>query len=65
MQYNIWKEYTDKYGIDFISLFDTFEGMSEQAIHSIFITNDIHWNERGNQIVADYIWQHIMNNAEK
>ena len=63
-QYNIWKEYTDKYHIDFISLFDLMESMSAEEIHSIFIVNDIHWNEKGNQIVADYIWQHILNNME-
>ena len=65
IQYNIWKEYTDKYHIDFISLFDTFESMSDEEISSIFIKNDIHWNEKGNAIVADYIWQHIVNNPEE
>ncbi len=64
LQYDIWKKYTDQYDIDFISLFDTFEAMSPEEIHSIFIPNDIHWNEKGNKIVADYIWQHILNNME-
>ena len=63
-QHDIWKEYTDKYHIDFISLFDTFESMPDKELPSIFITNDIHWNEKGNRIVADYIWQHIVNNSE-
>ena len=58
--YEIWKEYTDKYHIDFISLFDTFESMSEEELKSIFIKYDIHWNDKGNSIVADYIWQHIV-----
>ena len=64
LHHNIWKEYADKYHIDFISLFDTFESMSDEEITSIFIKNDIHWNEKGNAIVADYIWQHIVNNSE-
>ena len=63
-QYDMWKEYTDKYHIDFISLFDTFEAMSPEELHTIFITNDIHWNDKGNRIVADYIWQHILENSE-
>ena len=63
-QHDIWKEYTDKYHIDFISLFDTFESMPDKELPSIFITNDIHWNEKGNRIVADYIWQHIVSNSE-
>lgn len=64
LQYNIWKEYTDKYNIDFISLFDTFESMTPEEIRSIFIPNDIHWNDKGNRIAADYIWQHILNSME-
>ena len=63
-QYDLWKEYTDKYHIDFISLFDTFESMSPEEISSIVIKIDIHWNDKGNRIVADYIWQHIVNNSE-
>jgi len=64
LQYKIWKDYTDKYHIDFISLFDLLESMPPEEIHSIFIVNDIHWNDKGNKIVADYIWQHILNNTE-
>ncbi|MBP5407116.1 hypothetical protein J6Z19_08225 [bacterium] len=64
MQYDIWKEYTDKYHIDFISLFDVFESMTPEEINSIFIANDIHWNDKGNKIAADYIWQHILENSE-
>ena len=63
-QYEIWKEYTDKYHIDFISLFDTFEAMSPEELSSIFIKYDIHWNDKGNKIVADYIWQHISDNTK-
>ena len=65
LQYNIWKEYTENHHIDFISLFDFFEAMPPEEIHSIFIVNDIHWNEKGNKIVADYIWQHILNVMEE
>ena len=64
MQYDIWKEYADKYHIDFISLFDVFESMPPEELSSIFIKNDIHWNEKGNRIAADYIWQHIVNNMK-
>ena len=64
MQHDIWKEYTDKYGIDFISLFDLFENMPPEELSSLFIRGDIHWNEKGNQVAADYIWQHIVDNSE-
>ena len=58
-QYDLWKGYTDKYNIDFISLFEVYESMPIEAAAGFFIKNDIHWNERGNQIAADYIWDHI------
>jgi hypothetical protein len=38
--------------------------MPPEELNSLFIREDIHWNEKGNQVAADYIWQHIVNNPE-
>jgi len=52
----IWKEFTDKYKINFINYFPEFiSGNKTSNKNKYFIDGDIHWNEKGHKEIAEKI----------
>jgi len=58
-QLEIWKKFSEKKDIDFMELFSLFETIPKDKIDEYFIPQDIHWSEKGNRFVAEYMWKMI------
>jgi len=53
---SIWEEFSNKNNINFISLYPEFlKSNAKETILENFILGDIHWNKKGNQIIANQI----------
>jgi len=55
IQVSYWKEWTDARGVRFLNYFPCFvkENGDDAVLEKYFIPGDVHWNERGHQLIAD------------
>lgn len=54
----LWKLYSEKNGIDFINLYDSFDWSEnpESNVAKYYIPYDMHFNESGNELVAENLF---------
>lgn len=54
-----WRNWCTEKGVDFVSLYPAFldQGPSEQVIQRYFWRDDCHWNEEGQRLVAEALFQ--------
>ena len=56
----IWKEFAEKYEVDFINMYEYFNSENkEKFIFENFIYGDIHWNKKGTKIIFDNLIKNI------
>jgi hypothetical protein len=54
-----WKRWCRRQGVDFLTLFPAFDaGDRDTVLDACFLPGDVHWNERGNRLVADAYMKH-------
>jgi len=58
-QLEIWKKFSEKKDIHFMELFSLFETVPKDKVDEYFISQDIHWSEKGNRFVAEHMWKMI------
>ena len=66
LQVKIWKEWAKNNNIKFINLFPLFfengqrsENDRLKVIEKFYLQGDMHFNETGHRIVADYLWKEL------
>lgn len=66
LQVKIWKEWAKNNNIKFINLFPLFfenghrsENDRLKVIEKFYLQGDMHFNENGHRIVADYLWKEL------
>jgi hypothetical protein len=52
-QVTFWNDFSKEEDVNFVNMFPTF--FSTQNISDYFLNNDVHWNTKGHQLVANYI----------
>ena len=60
-QLELWKKFCKERNIDFMELFSFFDTIPKDKVDEYFIPQDIHWSEKGNRVVAEYLWKLINN----
>jgi len=58
IQVRYWRAFAHDYGVRFVDLFPAFMG-ERQTYQRLFIEGDVHWNERGHALVAEYMLSHL------
>lgn len=59
----LWKFCQDN-GIEFYDMLPTFQATQQQG-RRLYIVNDSHWNEAGNQLAAQYLFDTLRPNVQK
>lgn len=54
IQVKYWQSFSQTHGVAFIDLFPTF--FSHPNFESLFLSDEIHWNEKGHEVVFKRVW---------
>ena len=61
-----WENWSKKNNVKLISLYKYFDGPDKkEIIKKYFINGDVHWNKKGNLLVAESIKKEIFDNFNK
>jgi hypothetical protein len=61
VQVTHWRDWTALRGIGFVDLFPVFldTGSAEQVVADFYIRGDMHWNQRGHELVARNVLERL------
>ncbi len=61
LQVKIWKDFAENLKIEFVNCFPYFIDQSDPVanVRKFFLTNDVHWNDKGHSLMADIIVKSI------
>jgi hypothetical protein len=61
VQVTHWRDWTALRGIGFVDLFPVFldTGSAEQVVADFYIRGDMHWNQRGHELVARKVLERL------